>query len=96
VCGPRGARYSLAVSLQNGARVALFLVWGTLNEWWAAMRLLPYNVLWLLFRAGYAKPVRDRVLGNVRRALDSGNPALDYVGVGGATMLQRVPRSEQG
>jgi hypothetical protein len=88
VRGPVGARHPLAVMLANGLRVALFVVWGTLNEWWAAMRLMPYNFLWLMFLVGYAKPLRDRVLGHVHRALASDNPALDYVGIGGATMLQ--------
>lgn len=50
---------------------------------------MPYNFLWLMFRAGYAKPLRDRVLGHVHKALESDNPALDYVGIGGATMLRR-------
>jgi hypothetical protein len=92
VLGPVGARHAPSVRLGNGARVALFVLWGTLNEWWAAMRLMPYNFLWLMFSAGYAKPLRDRVLGHVERALTSDNPALDYVGIGGATMLTR-PRA---
>jgi hypothetical protein len=89
VLGPAGARHAPRIRLANGVRVGLYVMWGTLDEWWAAMRLMPYNFLWLMFRAGYARPVQDRVLGHVRSALASGNPALDYVGIGGATMLQR-------
>lgn len=92
VLGPPHAPHAVSVRIANGVRVALFIMWGTLNEWWAAMRLMPYNMLWLMFRCGYAKPLRDRVLGHVQRALASDNPALDYVGIGGATMLR--PRRE--
>lgn len=88
VLGPASAPHPLSVRVVNGVRVGLFVLWGTLNEWWAAMRLMPYNVLWLMFRCGYAQPLRERVLGQVQRALASDNPALDYVGIGGATMLK--------
>jgi hypothetical protein len=87
VLGPVNARHAPSVRLVNGLRVALFVLWGTLNEWVAAVRLMPYNFLWLMFSLGYAKPLRDRVLDHVQRALASENPALDYVGIGGATML---------
>jgi hypothetical protein len=89
VLGPANARHVPSDRLVNAVRVALFVLWGTLNEWVAAMRLMPYNFLWLMFSLGYAKPLRDRVLGHVQRALASENPALDYVGIGGATMLTR-------
>ena len=52
VVGPPDAPHATSVRVVNGMRVALFVLWGTLNESWAAMRLMPYNVLWLMFRLG--------------------------------------------
>lgn len=71
-------------------RAAWIFVAGVFSELWASQRLLPYNVLFLLFRLGYRADVRDRLHDRVQRALASGNPALDYVGIGGAAQL-RIP-----
>ena len=87
VRGPDGARNPAPTALLRGMRVASFVVLGWFNEVWASPRLLPYNVLRLMFRAGYARE-RCAVLDErARRAWASGNPALDYVGVGGGTFL---------
>lgn len=68
-------------------RLALQLVWGTLDEAWASPRLLPYGFLVLMFRLGY-RPELSRALDQqVARAWASGDPALDYVGIGGGTFL---------
>ncbi len=83
VFGPRDGLQRL----RNAGRLALFLFWGTLDEAWAAPRLLPYNVLMLLLRLGYAPELRDRLRDRVARAQRDGNPALDYVGTGGGTFL---------
>ena len=69
-------------------RVGLFPLWGTLDELWASPRLVPYGVLLLLFAVGYRKDLADRNAQWVRRAWQSGNPALDFVGTGGAAYLR--------
>lgn len=78
------------VRLGRAVRVGLFVVWGTFDEWIASPRLLPYNVLALMFRAGYATDRYRELVDRAERAVASGNPALDYVGIGGGTFL-RVP-----
>lgn len=76
---------------QRVARVGWLLtcpLWGALDEWWASPRLLPYNVLMLMFRAGYRPDEYRRLKDHVARAVASGNPALDFVGIGGGAHLQ--------
>lgn len=69
-------------------RLAVFFPLGMLNEAWAGLRLMPYGWLFVMFRAGYA-PARWSVLKRREQAgRASGNPALDYVGIGGDTMLE--------
>jgi uncharacterized membrane protein YGL010W len=60
---------------------------GTINEWWASPRLAPYGLLFVMFEAGYAPERHARHRDFVERAIASGNPALDYVGVGGGAYL---------
>ena len=72
-------------------RVGLYSVWGTLDELWASPRLVPYGVLLLLFAGGYLPDVADRHRQWLTAAWASGNPALDYVGIGGATYLRLAP-----
>jgi hypothetical protein len=76
--------------LGRALRIAGYLVWGTLDELWASPRLLPYNVLHLLFAAGYAPRTAERLRERATRAWTSGNPALDYVGTGGGAFLPRT------
>lgn len=73
-------------------RLPLQGLYGTLDEWWASPRLMPYNVLMLMFRAGYAPKTHATLQEYVRRAVASGNPAIDYVGIGGGTHLRRPER----
>ena len=87
VVGPTGARNRAGVVAVRALRVASFIVIGWLDEGWASPRLLPYNVLRLMLRAGYAQALRDTLDDRARRAWASGNPALDFVGVGGGTFL---------
>ena len=70
------------------ARMLLLFVTGTVNELWASPRLLPYNVLMAMFWAGYRPDASERLRGYVERALASGNPAIDFVGVGGGAWLR--------
>jgi hypothetical protein len=90
ILGPAGRPTTPRERVSRGLRTAMFLVWGALDEWWAAPRLLPYNVLMAMFSLGYAPETRRRLAARVERALASGNPALDYVGIGGGTFL-RLP-----
>lgn len=97
VFGPAGQRHSLPATLYWVLRVIFFGATGILNEIWASPRLLPYNILRLLMAAGYAPKLRAVLDDRVRRAWASGNPALDYVGVGGGAFLvtdESGPRSE--
>ncbi len=73
-----------------------FVVWvfltGLANETWASPRLLPYTLLAVMFRLGYAPPRWRELKSRADRAWESGNPALDFVGVGGPTYL-RLPEA---
>lgn len=89
--GPPGARLPLRTVVRRMAWLATWFVFGTLDELWASPRLLPYNILHLLFAVGYAPAVRAKLADRVDRALASGNPALDYVGVGGGATLAPRP-----
>jgi hypothetical protein len=60
---------------------------GTLNEFVASARLMPYGILMRMFRLGYRPAVSTVLRDHVARAVASGNPALDYVGIGGGTRL---------
>lgn len=71
-------------------RVGLFPFWGMLDELWASPRLLPYGFLLLLFKAGYRPQLWAQHSAWIDKAWASGNPALDYVGVGGGTVLRFV------
>lgn len=63
----------------------LGFLWGNINELWGSWRLVPVTVLNLLWAAGYQSELRARFLLTVRAAIASGDPALDYIGIGGAT-----------
>lgn len=88
ILGPPARRHSVARRVVNGLRTAMFMVWGTLDEGWAAPRLMPYNFLMVMFKLGYAPERYRQLTERVDRAVASGNPALDYVGIGGGTFLQ--------
>ncbi len=78
---------SVARKVARALRVAAFVPLGTVNELWAGLRLMPYGWLMVMFRLGYA-PRRWAALQALETAaLRDGNPALDFVGVGGGAML---------
>lgn len=91
--GPRGVRVSPAEGLRRLMRLLWLNVMGLLNELWASPRLLPYNVLFLMMDLGYAPRTRAQIQGWTQRAWASGNPALDFVGVGGGLTLDRLRRA---
>lgn len=80
-------RLTLGQRVSRALRVGSFLIIGTFDEWWASPRLMAYNYLVLMMEAGYAPAVYARLREWTDRALESGNPALDYVGIGGGSFL---------
>jgi hypothetical protein len=88
--GAPGARNHPGTVLRRSGQLAAQVAFGTVDELVASPRLLPVLLLDLLWRAGYARQRRATLTGLATRAIASGNPALDYVGTGGATPL-RVP-----
>ena len=73
--------------LGRAARIPLLLALGTLDECWAAPRLMCYNYLMILMRLGYAPTLARKLHSWCDDAWKSGDPALDYVGTGGGTFL---------
>jgi hypothetical protein len=88
VFGPEDQRSSPALAAGRLARVAAYPFIGMLDELWAAPRLFPYTILSLMFRFGYAPAARAVLDDRARRALESGNPAVDFVGIGGGVGLR--------
>ena len=76
--------------LRRAGQLAAQAVVGTVDEIVTSPRLLPVLVLELLWLLGH-DPVRRAAWRSLSaRAIASGNPALDYIGIGGPTPL-RVP-----
>jgi hypothetical protein len=71
-------------------RLAAQALWGTVAEFWASPRLFPYGVLTQMRKLGYGRASLSPLDEMVRRALASGQPAVDYIGSGGGAFL-RVP-----
>lgn len=61
---------------------------GAANEGWASARLMPYSLLLLMFRLGYQPERAARARAYADRAIASGNPAIDFVGIGGGAFLR--------
>lgn len=68
-------------------------VYGTFDEIIASPRLAPIQLLEVLWACGYAPKLRAEWKDSSRRAIATGNPALDYIGEGGGTSLRWVERS---
>ncbi|WP_330924859.1 hypothetical protein [Candidatus Sororendozoicomonas aggregata] len=88
----KNGRNSTFTMARNTIKTASFLIWGTLDECWASPRLMPYNFLMLMFEAGYKPEVYDKLKARADKAMESGNPAVDYVGIGGGSFMQ-IPRA---
>jgi hypothetical protein len=63
-------------------------LYGTVDELWAAPRLFPYGVLAQMWRHGYAPERFSAIDAVTRRAIASGDPALDFIGTGGGAFLE--------
>lgn len=88
--GAEGRRNGPATVARRAGHLAAQTVFGTVDELVASPRLLPVLLLDLLWRLGHDRARRAEWQALAARAIASGNPGLDYIGVGGATPL-RVP-----
>ncbi|MCB9781199.1 MAG: hypothetical protein H6742_21715 [Alphaproteobacteria bacterium] len=77
------------LAARRALRVAAYPFIGLVDELWASPRLLPYNVLFLMFAAGYAPARRQELHDRATRAMAHGQPAVDFVGTGGGALLPR-------
>ena len=74
--------------LRRAGQLTAQAVFGTVDEIVASPRLLPVLLLELLWLLGH-DPVRRAAWRTLSaRAIASGNPALDYIGIGGPTPLR--------
>ena len=94
VLGPDSAPYQGFDRVRNGVKIFVGSLWGTVDEWWASMKLLPLITLEWLWRLGYHPEQRERFEALAASALESGKPALDFVGVGGDTYATELHDSE--
>jgi hypothetical protein len=88
--GAAGRRNPAGTVVRRSGHLAAQTVFGTVDELVASPRLLPVLLLHLLWLAGHDKDRRKIWTAQAARAIASGNPALDYIGTGGATPL-RLP-----
>lgn len=63
-------------------RSAVSIASGTLNEVWGAWRLYPVMVAGVLWRLGIDREHHTRLQDHIRRAIETGDPAVDHVGTG--------------
>jgi hypothetical protein len=91
IFGPIEQPHSRGLTVRHILRVGAYPFIGLVDELWASPRLLPYNFLRLMLAAGYAPKTRQMLDERRDRAWASGNPALDFVGIGGGAFL--VPPS---
>jgi hypothetical protein len=86
--GRFGHRNPPATVLRRAGQLAAQAVFGTVDEIVASPRLLPVLLLELLWLLGH-DPVRRAAWRTLSaQAIASGNPALDYIGIGGPTPLR--------
>jgi hypothetical protein len=89
VMGEPSQRGSVVQVLRGLGQLAFQFISGAINEWWASPRLMPYNWLMLMFALGYKPEINQVQQDYADRAWASGNPALDYIGIGGGAYLNR-------
>jgi hypothetical protein len=88
--GAPDRRHRTGTVVRRVGQLAAQTVFGTVDELVASPRLLPVLLLRLLWFLGYDPDRRAAWTALAARAIASGNPALDYVGIGGPTPL-RIP-----
>lgn len=88
-------RVPLARRLLRLAWTPVGAVWGTIDEWWASSKLLPLYLLELLWMLGYQRAQREQHRRRSLLALASGDPALDWVGIGGGRSIVELEQHER-
>jgi hypothetical protein len=85
--GTRQQRLAYPISALRFALIGLQAVWGALDEFLGAPRLLPIIVLTYLWKLGFYREQCAELTGLVQTVIKRGNPALDYIGTGGGAFL---------
>lgn len=70
-------------------------IWGTFDEWYASAKLLPFYLLELLWMAGYRAEQRAEHRARSLAILATGDPALDWIGVGGGASVAELPACQR-
>lgn len=70
-------------------------VWGTFDEWYSSAKLLPFYLLELMWMFGYRPEQRAKHRSRSLASVASGDPALDWVGVGGGASVAELPSSQR-
>lgn len=70
-------------------------VWGTFDEWYSSAKLLPFYLLELMWMCGYRPEQRAKHRARSLASLASGDPALDWVGVGGGASVAELPSAQR-
>jgi len=86
--GRAGHRNSPGTTARRVGQLTAQAVFGTVDEILASPRLLPVLLLELLWLLGHDQARRAACRALSVRAIASGNPALDYIGIGGPTPLR--------
>src|SRR5262249_23522199 len=86
--GAAGTRNSTATVVRRVGHLAAQTVFGTVDELVASPRLLPVLLLDLLWRLGHDAARRAAWRAQAGQAIASGNPGLDFIGIGGSTPLR--------
>lgn len=88
ILGTPERRNSPGRVLLNALRTGLQSVYGTIDEWWAAPRLFNIGILEQMWAHGYQRERFAPYDALVKRALASGEPAVDYIGTGGGSFFK--------
>jgi hypothetical protein len=94
VFGSSARRHGPGQVLVRLVRSVAQIVFGALDEFWASWRLVNLNVLELMWRLGYKPEMYARFKQLSRRAVAHGDPAIDFIGVGGGARIRDPDASE--
>lgn len=70
-------------------------LWGIFDEWYSSAKLLPFYLLELMWMFGYRPEQRAEHRGRSLAIVASGDPALDWVGVGGGASVTELPSAQR-